>query len=112
MTSHDLRSHEQTQLSDFINKSPSNDWAHLSTVVAKETADITDRIQNLINKVCLGVVMVTISMHLMQVSDLEASCEQLKDQLTTEQQSHQQNVDQVSTEQDRSMCYHGNGTSS
>lgn len=63
MTSHDLRSHDliQTDLSDFINKSPLNDWAHLSTVVAKETANVCDRIKNLANEVCAGVTIVTIA---------------------------------------------------
>lgn len=59
MISRDMRSHDLTQhteLSDYINKLPSNDWAHLSTVVAKETADMCDRAKNLANEVSVLVL--------------------------------------------------------
>ena len=63
MKSHDLT--QQTKLSDFINKSPSNDWAHLSTVVAKETANICDRVKNLANEVSALVLSWLLLLHLM-----------------------------------------------
>ena len=62
MASCNLASHgtrQQTELTDFINKSPSNDWAHLSSVVAKETANTCDRLKTLASEVCMPVVMVT-----------------------------------------------------
>ena len=68
MISRNMRSHDltqQTELSDFINKSPSNDWAHLSTVVAKETANICDRVKNLANEVSALVLSWLLLLHLM-----------------------------------------------
>ena len=56
MTSHDIT--QQTQLSHFINKPPSSDWAHLSSAVTKETASICDRIQSLTNEVCAASVVI------------------------------------------------------
>ena len=59
MASHDLGSHDPTQpadLSNFINKLPSNDWAHLSSVVTKEMTNICNRVKNLANEVCLLVL--------------------------------------------------------
>ena len=69
ITSRHTRSHDPSQqtdheLSDFINKSPSTDWAHLSSAVAKETANICDRVNNLANEVSVLVLSWLLLLHL------------------------------------------------